>query len=138
MVLMNPNTIADLNTVTTVCKEQINIILQKSNNKKKKKNPTTKQITLKQFTGFFACMIFNCVSTRGVSQSLLLNANSAIVQLDQDENKLICNEMMIRSALYYTNMLRNQSLSISRGGGAKCKFGMSNNTPPLFKLCKTF
>ena len=43
MVLMNPNTIADLNTVTTVCKEQINIILQKNNKKKKKKKPTTKK-----------------------------------------------------------------------------------------------
>jgi hypothetical protein len=68
MVLMNPNTIADLNTVTTVCKEQINIILQKSNNKKKGKKTHYKQITLKQFTGLFPCMIFNCVSTRGVSQ----------------------------------------------------------------------
>ena len=36
---------------------------------------------------------------------LLSNANSAIFQLYNGENKIIFNEMM-RSALYYTNMLR--------------------------------
>jgi hypothetical protein len=34
-----------------------------------------------------------------VSEWLLFNANSAIFQLYYDENKLIVNEMMIRSAL---------------------------------------
>jgi len=36
---------------------------------------------------------------------LLLNANSAIFQLSHGKNKLIFNEMMMRSALYKTNML---------------------------------
>ena len=49
---MNPNTIADLNTATTVCKEQINIILQKKEKKKRKKN-NYKHKTLKQFTGMY-------------------------------------------------------------------------------------
>ena len=38
-----------------------------------------------------------------VSEWLLLNANLAIFQLYHSENKLIFNEMMMRSALYYTN-----------------------------------
>jgi hypothetical protein len=37
--------------------------------------------------------------------SELLNANSAIFQLYHGENKLIFNEMVMRSALYLTNML---------------------------------
>ena len=36
---------------------------------------------------------------------MLFNANSAIVQLYDGENKLIINEMIMRSALYYTNTL---------------------------------
>ena len=52
---MNPNTIADLNTVTTVCKEQINIILQKSNNKKKEKKPNYKTNNIKTVYRLF-CM----------------------------------------------------------------------------------
>jgi len=35
----------------------------------------------------------------------LFNANSAIFQLYHGENKLIFNEMMMRSALYQTNTL---------------------------------
>jgi hypothetical protein len=35
-----------------------------------------------------------------VSEWLLLNAYSAIFQIYHDDNKLIINEMMIRSALY--------------------------------------
>jgi hypothetical protein len=35
----------------------------------------------------------------------LLNANSAIFQLYHGENKLIFNEVMKRSALYWTNTL---------------------------------
>jgi len=35
----------------------------------------------------------------------LFNANAAIVQLYHGESKLMFNEMMIRSALYYTNTL---------------------------------
>ena len=35
-----------------------------------------------------------------VSEWLFFNANSAIVKLYHGENKLIFNEMMIRSALY--------------------------------------
>jgi hypothetical protein len=31
---------------------------------------------------------------------IVVSANSAIFQLCHDENKLICNEMMVRSALY--------------------------------------
>jgi hypothetical protein len=42
---------------------------------------------------------FHLVSEWG----LLLNANSAIFQLFHGENKLIFNEMMMRSALYSTN-----------------------------------
>jgi hypothetical protein len=41
----------------------------------------------------------------GVSEWLLFNANSAIFQLYHGENKLIFNEMMIRSALFQTNKL---------------------------------
>ena len=41
-----------------------------------------------------------------ISESLFfLNANSAIFQLYHGENKLILNEMMIRFALNWTNML---------------------------------
>ena len=38
-----------------------------------------------------------------VSVWLLFNANSAIFQLYHGENKLISNNMMMRSPLYYTN-----------------------------------
>jgi hypothetical protein len=38
-------------------------------------------------------------------QWLLFNANSAIFQLYHGENKLIFSEMMMMSALFYTNML---------------------------------
>jgi hypothetical protein len=38
--------------------------------------------------------------TNLVSESLLFNVNSVIFQLYHDENKLIFNEMMMRSALY--------------------------------------
>jgi hypothetical protein len=36
-----------------------------------------------------------------VSESLLFNANSAIYQLYYGENKLIINEMMMKSTLFY-------------------------------------
>jgi hypothetical protein len=36
----------------------------------------------------------------GVSERLLVNANSAIFQLYHGENKLILNEMIMRSVLY--------------------------------------
>ena len=36
----------------------------------------------------------------GVGEWLLFNANSAIYQLYQDDNKLIFNEMMMSSALF--------------------------------------
>ena len=39
------------------------------------------------------------------SDLLLFNANSAIFQLYHGQNKLILNEMMMRSALYQTNTL---------------------------------
>jgi hypothetical protein len=35
-----------------------------------------------------------------VTEWLLFNANSAVFQLNHDENKLIVNEMIVRSALY--------------------------------------
>jgi hypothetical protein len=38
--------------------------------------------------------------SEGVSERLLFYANSAIFQLYHGENKLICNEMMTRSALF--------------------------------------
>jgi hypothetical protein len=38
-----------------------------------------------------------------VSEWLLFNANSAIFQLYHGENNLIFNDMMMRSALYWTN-----------------------------------
>jgi hypothetical protein len=41
----------------------------------------------------------------GVSEWLLFNANSAIFQLYYGENKLLFNEMMMSSALFYTNTL---------------------------------
>ena len=40
-----------------------------------------------------------------VSEWLLLNVNSAIVQLYHGENKLVFNKMMMRCALYWTNTL---------------------------------
>jgi hypothetical protein len=40
-----------------------------------------------------------------LNECLLFNANSAICQLYHGENKLIFNEMMMRSALFYTNTL---------------------------------
>jgi hypothetical protein len=40
-----------------------------------------------------------------LSERLLFNANSAIFQLYHGENKLIFNEMMMRSALFLTNKL---------------------------------
>ena len=40
-----------------------------------------------------------------VSEWLLFNAISAIVQLYYGENKLITNEMMMRSALFLTNTM---------------------------------
>ena len=40
-----------------------------------------------------------------MSEWVLLNAISAIFQLYHGEKKLIFNEMMMRSALYYTNTL---------------------------------
>jgi hypothetical protein len=40
-----------------------------------------------------------------MSEWLLFNANSTIFQLYYGEIKLIFNEMMMRSTLYYTNML---------------------------------
>ena len=40
-----------------------------------------------------------------VSEWLLFNANSAIFQLYHGENKMIFNEMMMRSALYQTSTL---------------------------------
>jgi len=36
---------------------------------------------------------------------MLFNSNSAIFQLYHGKNKLIFNEMMMRSALFYTNTL---------------------------------
>jgi hypothetical protein len=44
--------------------------------------------------------IFTNKETNIMSEILLFNANSAIVQLYHGENKLICNEMMMRSSLY--------------------------------------
>jgi hypothetical protein len=44
--------------------------------------------------------LWNRIPDQGVSEWLLLCANSAVFQLYHGENKLICNEMMIRSALY--------------------------------------
>ena len=41
----------------------------------------------------------------GVSEWLLFNANSAIFQLYYGENKLLFNEMMMSSALFYNNTL---------------------------------
>ena len=40
-----------------------------------------------------------------VSEWLLFNAKSAIFQLYHGENKLIFNEIMMRSDLYYTNTI---------------------------------
>jgi hypothetical protein len=40
-----------------------------------------------------------------VNEWLFFNTNSAIFQLYYGENKLIINEMMMRSALFYTNTL---------------------------------
>jgi hypothetical protein len=40
-----------------------------------------------------------------VNELLLFNSNSSIVQLYHGENKLIFDEMMMRSAFYLTNTL---------------------------------
>jgi hypothetical protein len=47
-----------------------------------------------------------------VSEWQLFNANSAIFQLYHDENKLIFNEMMMRSALFLTSKLSWSWISI--------------------------
>jgi hypothetical protein len=44
-----------------------------------------------------------CVKLKGISRWLLFNANSALFQLYHGQNKLIFNEMMMRSAMYLTN-----------------------------------
>ena len=52
---------------------------------------------------FYYIFIWNIcfsISIKGVSEWLLFNANSTILQLYQGENKLIFNEMMMRSAVY--------------------------------------
>jgi hypothetical protein len=41
-----------------------------------------------------------CYNISDISEGLLFNTNSAIFQLYHGENKLIFNEMMMRSALY--------------------------------------
>jgi hypothetical protein len=46
-----------------------------------------------------------CFAEKGVSEWLLLNANSAIFHLHHGCNKLHFDEMMMMSALYKTNML---------------------------------
>jgi hypothetical protein len=55
--------------------------------------------------GWWEEAVCTYIFTIGVSEWLLFNANSAIFQLYHGENKLIINEMMMRSTLYYTNML---------------------------------
>jgi hypothetical protein len=54
-----------------------------------------KQKLRKVFEQLFVCKI-----KKRVSEWLLFNANSAIFQLYHGENKLIFNEMMMRSAMY--------------------------------------
>ena len=50
--------------------------------------------------------LYNTFCILRVSERLLFNANSAIFQLYHGENKIIFNEMMMRSVLYQTNTLR--------------------------------
>ena len=54
----------------------------------------------------FVFVILSSFIVWSVSEWMLLNANSAILQLHHVENKLIFNEMMTRSALYKINTLR--------------------------------
>jgi hypothetical protein len=45
---------------------------------------------------YYICILFH---KSGVSEGLLFNANSEIIQLYHGENKLISNEMIMKSAL---------------------------------------
>jgi hypothetical protein len=67
-----------------------------------------------------------------VSERLLFNTNSAIFQLYHGENKLIINEMVMGSALYYTSTLsgicivlahvKHQSLTSVSSEGKQCRY----------------
>ena len=56
------------------------------------------KLLISKILKIFLHIEFECVS-------VVLNANSAIFQLYHGENKLIFNEIMMRSALYQTNTL---------------------------------
>ena len=51
-----------------------------------------------KLSNYMACIIDQNIIR--VNELLLFNANSAIFQLDHGENKLIFNEMIMRSALF--------------------------------------
>ena len=50
--------------------------------------------------------LFDILLKKILIECLLFSANAAMFQQYHGENKLIVNEMMTRSALYYTNTLR--------------------------------
>jgi hypothetical protein len=54
----------------------------------------------KHYIFFFLNIQWRLQEVEWVSEWLLFNANSVIVQLYHGENKLIFNEMMMRSALF--------------------------------------
>jgi hypothetical protein len=72
--------------------------------------PTVHKYMSAHFPGFVQTFQWNVAGLllihlvmRGVSEWLLFNANSAIFQLYHGENNLIFNEIMMRSALFYSN-----------------------------------
>ena len=65
-----------------------------------------------------------------VSEWLLFNANSAIFQLYHGKNKLIFNEMMMKSVLYYTN----NSLRVDMSLHSDTLFWFQANQSLLFIL----
>jgi len=93
------------------------ILSQKSSKSRAKKNGWNSmklhigivfKVFLKKNLLWFTSNAFNniCLSRiEWVSKWLLLNANSAIFQLYHGEKRSIFNEMVMRSALYYTNTL---------------------------------
>jgi alcohol dehydrogenase YqhD (iron-dependent ADH family) len=54
------------------------------------------------------CLKITNIRSRKWSEWVLLNANSAIFQLYHGEDKLIVNEMMMNSTLYYNNTLNRK------------------------------
>ena len=84
-----------------------------------------------------------CIASTTTSEWLLFNANSAIFQLYHGENRLICNEMIMRSTLYEINRLSwmfivlahwNKSLQVDMSLHSDTLFWFRDNQSLLFPL----